>query len=103
MESSIVSVVEIIGIIAFAVSGAAVAIDTGLDVFGIAFIGVITALGGGVIRDIILGIFPPIMFTYKIYTVTAVIASLVVFFIAYMDKNLFYKKHRPYRRHCKRL
>ena len=91
MESSIVSVVEIVGIIAFAVSGAAVAIDTGLEVFGIAFIGVITALGGGVIRDIILGIFPPIMFTYKIYTVTAVIASLVVFFIAYMDKNLFYK------------
>lgn len=90
MESSIILVVEIIGIIAFAVSGAVVAIDKGLDVFGVAFIGVLTALGGGVIRDIILGIFPPIMFTSKIYTVTAVIAAIIVFMIAYRDKYLVY-------------
>lgn len=90
MEGSIVLVVELIGIIAFAVSGAVVAIEKGLDVFGVALIGVLTALGGGVIRDIILGIFPPIMFTYKIYTVVAVIASLIVFIIAYRDKYLFY-------------
>lgn len=52
---------------------------------------ILTALGGGVIRDIILGIFPPIMFTYKIYTVTAVIASLLVFTIAFIDKDRFYR------------
>ncbi len=90
MESSIILFVEIIGIVAFAVSGAVVAIDKGLDVFGVALIGVLTALGGGVIRDVILGIFPPIMFTYKIYTVAAVIAALIVFIIAYKDKQLFY-------------
>ena len=62
MESSIILVVELIGIVAFAVSGAVVAIDKGLDVFGVAFIGEITALGGGVIRDAVLGIFPPIRY-----------------------------------------
>ncbi len=90
MESSVILVVELIGIIAFAVSGAVVAIDKGLDVFGVAFIGEITALGGGVIRDAVLGIFPPIMFTYKIYTVFAVISAVIVFIIAYRDKYLFY-------------
>lgn len=91
MESPIILAVEIVGIIAFAVSGAAVAIERGLDVFGVALIGVLTALGGGVIRDIILGIFPPIMFTYKIYTVAAVISSLLVFTFAYIDKERFYR------------
>ena len=90
MESAIILLVEIVGIVAFAVSGSVVAIERGLDIFGVALIGVLTALGGGVIRDIILGIFPPIMFTYKIYTVTAVIASLLVFTIAFIDKDRFY-------------
>lgn len=91
MESAIILLVEIVGIVAFAVSGSVVAIERGLDIFGVALIGVLTALGGGVIRDIILGIFPPIMFTYKIYTVTAVIASLLVFIIAFVDKDRFYR------------
>lgn len=91
MESAIILLVEIVGIVAFAVSGSVVAIERGLDIFGVALIGVLTALGGGVIRDIILGIFPPIMFTYKIYTVTAVIASLLVFTIAFVDKDRFYR------------
>ncbi len=91
MESAIILLVEIVGIVAFAVSGSVVAIERGLDIFGVALIGVLTALGGGVIRDIILGIFPPIMFTYKIYTVTAVIASLLVFTIAFIDKDRFYR------------
>ena len=67
MESMIVLGLELVGIIAFAVSGAATAAEKGLDIFGVVFIGVINALGGGVIRDILLGIFPPIMFTYKVY------------------------------------
>ncbi|GFI61232.1 hypothetical protein IMSAG049_00389 [Clostridiales bacterium] len=90
MESAIILAVEIAGIIAFTISGAVVAIDKGLDVFGVALIGVLTALGGGVIRDIILGIFPPIMFTYKIYAVTSLISSLIVFIIAYVDRKRFF-------------
>ena len=77
MESAIILLVEIVGIVAFAVSGSVVAIERGLDIFGVALIGVLTALGGGVIRDIILGIFPPIM--------------LLVFTIAFIDKDRFYR------------
>ena len=87
MESMIVLGLELVGIIAFAVSGAATAAEKGLDIFGVVFIGVINALGGGVIRDILLGIFPPIMFTYKVYAIVSIVSSLFVFLFAYNDTD----------------
>ena len=59
----IFTVTEIVGTVAFAVSGALIAIDRQLDLFGVLFLGVVTALGGGTIRDILLGVFPPRAFT----------------------------------------
>ena len=91
MESAIILFIELVGIVAFATAGAVVASGKGMDIFGVPFIGVITAVGGGVVRDIFLGIFPPIMFTYKIYTFTAIITSLVVFFIALKDNERFFR------------
>lgn len=91
MGSMIILGLELVGIVAFSVSGAVVAIEKGLDIFGVTLIGVLTALGGGVIRDILLGIFPPIMFTYQIYTILAICSSLYVFLIAFNDKVRFFK------------
>lgn len=82
---------EIIGTAAFAISGAMIAIDKGADIFGIIFLALITALGGGIIRDLLLGNTPPIMFTsYKFVAVT-VICALVIFFIAYSDISRYAK------------
>lgn len=91
MEIPITLAIEIIAIASFSVSGAVVAIDKGLDIFGVVFIGVIAALGGGVLRDLILGIFPPIMFTYKVYVIVAVITALIIFFAAYIDKDRYFR------------
>ena len=55
-------VLEMIGVVAFAVSGAAAAIDKNTDIFGVMFLGITTALGGGVFRDVMLGYLPPRMF-----------------------------------------
>ena len=52
---------EIIGTVAFAVSGAMAAVRKRLDIFGVLFIGGVTALGGGTVRDVLLGHFPPRM------------------------------------------
>ena len=60
--TEIIKFLEIIGTIAFSVSGSLVAIGTSLDLFGVVFLGCITAVGGGVLRDIILGISPPAVF-----------------------------------------
>lgn len=51
-----ISVMEIIGTVAFAVSGALVAIDKKLDYYGILFLAIITAVGGGIIRDVIISL-----------------------------------------------
>lgn len=88
-------IMEIIGTIAFALSGALVAISSGLDIFGVVFLACITAFGGGAVRDILLGINPPAIFTgFKIFLIVMVVAALT-FVIAYIFKakfNLFKTK-----------
>ena len=56
---------EVVGTIAFAFSGAFVAIECRLDMFGILVSAVVTATGGGMTRDILLGNTPPLMFRYR--------------------------------------
>ena len=58
----IVFAMEIIGTVAFAASGAMTGIQRRMDLFGVNVLGVTTAVGGGLIRDLILGINPPVMF-----------------------------------------
>ena len=53
------AVFEILGTVAFAFSEAAVGLARGMDVFGIALLSVVTAVGGGILRDVLAGIFPP--------------------------------------------
>lgn len=84
-------ILEIIGTCAFAMSGAVLGILKQLDIFGVFFCGVITALGGGVIRDMILGNVPPAMFCDYKYTIIAIICSFIVFIIAKLRKSSFEK------------
>ncbi len=70
---------EIIGTAAFAVSGAMAAMHKHLDIFGVLFCGIVTALGGGVIRDTLLGNLPPAMFRSYSYLIAAVTAACVTF------------------------
>lgn len=81
MLQHIIYAAEVIGIIAFAVSGAMLAAEKNLDVFGILVLGVVTAFGGGVIRDLLLGITPPAMFNSYIFLLLASLSGLVVFLL----------------------
>ena len=83
----LIFIAELIGIIAFAVSGVLVAIEHGLDAFGAVVLGTTTAVGGGMVRDITVGNTPPLVFTNPIYALLAVIVSLAVFFCAYFLGN----------------
>ena len=81
-------VMEIIGTIAFASSGAMLAIQKEMDLFGVGVLGVTTSVGGGMIRDLILGIIPPLMFQKPVYTVTAIVTSMLLFVIISVKRNL---------------
>ena len=70
---------ELIGAVAFAVSGAMTGIRKNMDVFGACVLGLTVAVGGGVMRDIILGSFPPAMFHDPIYAIAAIVTCFIVF------------------------
>ena len=85
-------VLELIGAAAFAVSGARAAIEKRADIFGVLFLAVTTALGGGVIRDVLIGRIPPVMFVSYWYLLISVAAALAVFIDAYLRSEK-YKLH----------
>ena len=70
---------EVVGLMAFAASGAMLAAEKNLDIFGIWVLGMVTAFGGGVIRDLLLGITPPAMFSNYIFFLLATLTCCVVF------------------------
>ena len=70
---------EVLGTVAFAASGALLGIHKGMDLFGVCILGLTTAVGGGIIRDVVLGCTPPATFQDPVYAAVSVAASLVLF------------------------
>lgn len=66
---SVFFVFEIIGVIAFSLSGALTAMKKEMDIFGACVLGMTTAIGGGIIRDLILGVNPPLAFVNPLHAV----------------------------------
>ena len=89
LRDILIHIMEWIGTIAFAVSGSLVAISCSLDLFGVIIIGCITAVGGGIMRDILIHNLPPNIFSNLIILAVAVVTSLVVFYIAYLKRKNF--------------
>lgn len=86
-------IIDILGTIAFAISGVLVAMDKKMDLFGILIIAFVTAVGGGTLRDILIGQTPvgwmkDMTFTYVILG-SAVFAVLLRNKINYLRKSLF--------------
>jgi uncharacterized membrane protein YeiH len=71
---------DVLGLFAFAASGALLAIERQFDVVGIVLLAVLTAVGGGIIRDLVLGDTPPDAFVNVWYLLTPVGAAAVAFF-----------------------
>ena len=76
---NIVFSLEIIGTIAFAISGATLGLEKGMDLMGITILGLTTGVGGGIIRDIIIGQTPPLTFRDPTYLIISVVVSVIVF------------------------
>lgn len=77
-----VSITEILGTVAFSISGAMTAIRKKMDILGVVVLGVVTAVGGGVIRDLLLGITPPAAFQNPVYVAWASGTALLAFVLA---------------------
>ena len=80
---------ECLGTVAFAVSGSLVAIGHKLDLFGVVIVACITAVGGGMTRDILMGKLPPQIFYSHQMLFLALLSALVVFIAAYINSKKF--------------
>ncbi len=76
------TVIEILGVIAFSISGAMVAIRRKTDLFGVILLAIVTALGGGLTRDVILSFSPPAFFSMKHYILISAVVAVIVFLFA---------------------
>lgn len=85
---TIIYIFEMIGTVAFASSGALVGIRKNMDIFGVNVLGITTAVGGGCIRDIILGITPPKMFQNFNYVGASILISCILFTIFFLNQEL---------------
>lgn len=72
-------VFQVIGTVAFAISGACVAVEHKMDLLGVCTLGMTTAVGGGIIRDLILDVTPPLAFTTPEYALLSILVSVIIF------------------------
>ena len=78
---------DIIGTIAFAISGAILACKKNMDILGVIVLGLVTALGGGFVRDLVLGITPPKMFQNSTNALISTVFAVLVFIFFFTKKN----------------
>ncbi len=71
---------DLFGTASFAVSGALAGVQRRMDLLGVVVLGVVTAVGGGTLRDVLLGDIPPFCFNDETYFYVAIVFSLGVFF-----------------------
>lgn len=74
--------VELLGVAVFAVSGALMAAEKRMDPFGFAVLGTITAIGGGTLRDLVIGVQPVFWVGQPDYLIVSVLVSVATFWLA---------------------
>lgn len=93
---TILLIFDILGTLAFAVSGALVAIRRRMDLFGVAVLAIVTATGGGILRDLIVGHLPPQAFLDPRYVAISAGAGLICFLVMYLHPRLPHKVAAAY-------
>lgn len=87
MLATFILILDWFGLCVFAVSGALVASRKEMDVVGFAMLGSVTGIGGGTIRDVLLGIDPVFWVNQPAYLVTCVVVAVATFFVAHIPQS----------------
>ena len=85
-------VLDILEVVSFALSGAMLAVKKRTDLFGVIIIGIVSAVGGGVTRDVLLGQVPPAAFTDSRYVLAAAATSAALFAVARWKKEIYLRR-----------
>ncbi|MFK7917584.1 MAG: trimeric intracellular cation channel family protein [Ilumatobacter sp.] len=79
LDATLERSVDLVGVFFFAVSGGLLAVRKGFELVGVIALSLVTALGGGIIRDLVLGATPPTAFDDVLYLVVPLGAAAAVF------------------------
>lgn len=72
-------VLDLLGIFVFALSGALLGVRIRFDIVGVMVLGAVTGLGGGIVRDVLIGAIPPASFNDWRYLAVPLLAGLIAF------------------------
>lgn len=89
---AVANILSFIGVAAFAASGAMTGIERKADILGVIILATTTATGGGVLRDILLGISPPRIFLDPAYFFVAAFVAIILFSFAFLNFDEYYKR-----------
>lgn len=89
MLQSLIIALDWFGVCVFAVSGALVASRKQMDIVGFAMLGSVTGIGGGTIRDVLLGIQPVFWVQQPAYLLTCVLVACATFFLAHIPQHRY--------------
>ncbi len=84
MFDNIVTILDWLGIVVFAITGALVAARNKMDAVGFVLLGVVTGIGGGTLRDLLLDLHPLLWIEHPAYLYVCAAVSLCVFFTAHL-------------------
>ncbi|HDL53314.1 MAG TPA: trimeric intracellular cation channel family protein, partial [Proteobacteria bacterium] len=88
---SVLYFLDLLGTAAFAASGALAGVQRKMDLLGVVVLALVTAVGGGTIRDLLLGAVPPFCFKDENYLYLSIVVALLIF---YFHHSLDFV-HRP--------
>ena len=87
--ASAIYALDLIAVVVFAITGALVASRKEMDVFGFSMLGTVTGVGGGTVRDVVLGQTPAFWIRDPTYILLCVAASVLVFFTAHLPQSRY--------------
>lgn len=87
--SSLIAFLDAAAVVVFAITGALVASRKQMDIFGFALLGTVTGVGGGTVRDVLLGHLPVFWVKQPVYVAIALVVSAVVFFTAHIPESRY--------------
>jgi uncharacterized membrane protein YeiH len=89
MFAALITTLDWFGVAVFAVTGALVASRKQMDIFGFALLATVTGIGGGSVRDVVLGQLPVFWVKQPAYVAICVAVSVVVFFTAHIPESRY--------------
>lgn len=84
----VITTLDWFGVAVFAVTGALVASRKEMDIFGFALLATVTGVGGGTVRDLVLGL-PVFWVKQPAYVAICIAVSVVVFFTAHIPESRY--------------